>query len=252
MSRQSEFAAALLDPRKACPPGLVCGNGADPQGRFAVYRNNVLSSLIGALADNYPVVVQLVGEEFFRAMAGIHVQSSAPRSPLMSDYGDDFAQFIERFEPAASVPYLADVAQLERLQMQAWHAADAAPMAAERIVEMLSSPTCVEHLKIGLHPSLRLLRSPFAVVNIWGAHQHETPMPFDTFPGQNALVLRNGLNVEVLAISDDAYRFISSLEEGLSLTMAIETAPDCDLEHTLAGLIRHQAIISLLPEQVCP
>nr|BFE90967.1 hypothetical protein GCM10020185_15030 [Pseudomonas brassicacearum subsp. brassicacearum] len=65
MSDQRTFAAALLDPRKACPPGLVSANGADPQSRFAVYRNNVLSSLINALADNYPVVTQLVGEEFF-------------------------------------------------------------------------------------------------------------------------------------------------------------------------------------------
>ncbi|WP_260956828.1 HvfC/BufC N-terminal domain-containing protein [Pseudomonas citri] len=252
MSRQSEFAAALLDPRKACPPGLVCTNGADPLGRFAVYRNNVLSSLINALADNYPVVAQLVGEAFFRAMAGVYVQSSAPRSPVMSDYGGDFAGFIEGFEPAASVPYLADVARLERLQMQAWHAADAEPMAGERIVEVLSSPMLAEHLRIGLHPSLRLLRSPFAVVTIWAAHQQQTPVPFDTFPEQNALVLRNGLDVEVLAISDAAYGFISCLQEGLSLTAAIEASPEVDLEHTLAGLIRYQAITQLLPEQVCP
>ena len=252
MSGQGEFAAALLDPRKACPPGLACPQGVDPQRRFAVYRNNVLSSLVNALADNYPVVAQLVGEAFFRAMARVYVQSTAPQSPVMSGYGDDFAGFIERFEPAASVPYLADVARLEWLHMQAWHAADAEPMAAARIVEVLSSPTLAEHLKIGLHPSLSLLRSPFAVVTIWGAHQHETPVPFDTFTEQNALVLRSDLDVEVLAISDAAYGFISCLQAGLSLTAAIAASPDVDLEHTLAGLIRHQAITHLLPEQVCP
>ncbi|SEE28783.1 HvfC/BufC N-terminal domain-containing protein [Pseudomonas kilonensis] len=252
MSGQHAFAAALLDPRKACPPGLVSANGADPQSRFAVYRNNVLSSLINALADNYPVVVQLVGEEFFRGMAGVYVQSTPPRSPVMSDYGDDFAEFVEQFEPAACVPYLADVARLERLHVQAWHAADAEPMAQERIVEALSSPTLTRHLKIGLHPSLRLLQSPFAVVTIWAAHQHETPVPFEAFPAQNALVLRHGLDVQVFAINHAAHGFITALQQGLSLTAAIEASIDLDLEQTLAGLIRHRAITHLLAEQVSP
>lgn len=252
MSGQHAFAAALLDPRKACPPGVVSANGADPQSRFAVYRNNVLSSLINALADNYPVVVQLVGEEFFRGMAGVYVQSAPPRSPVMSDYGDDFAEFVEQFEPAACVPYLSDVARLERLHVQAWHAADAEPMAQELIVEALSSPTLTRHLKIGLHPSLRLLQSPFAVVTIWAAHQHETPVPFEAFPAQNALVLRHGLDVEVFAISHAAHGFITALQQGVSLSAAIEASIDLDLEHTLAGLIRHQAITHLLAEEISP
>lgn len=252
MSRQSEFAAALLDPRRVCPSGLTCANGADPERRFAVYRNNVLSSLINALADNYPVVTQLVGEEFFRGMAGVYVQSAAPRSPIMSDYGADFAGFIEHFEPAACVPYLADVARLERLQIEAGHAADAQPMSAERIVEVLSSPTLAAHVKIGFHPSLRLLQSPFAVVAIWAAHQQEPPVAFEPRAAQNALVLRNGLEVEVFAISHGAHGFITSLQQGLSLTAAIEAASDLDLEATLASLIRHQAITHLLPEQVTP
>ena len=68
---QAAFAAALLYPARPCPPGLHAWNGSDPAARLAVYRNNVVSSLIDALADTFPVVQQLVGEEFFRAMAGV-------------------------------------------------------------------------------------------------------------------------------------------------------------------------------------
>ena len=107
MSTQAAFSAALLDIDLPCPDGLCSANGADPASRFAVYRNNVQSSLINALADSYPVVVQLVGDEFFRAMAGVFVQSHPPHSPLMSDYGSELADFISKFGPAASVPYLA-------------------------------------------------------------------------------------------------------------------------------------------------
>ena len=130
MSSQTAFATALLDVQLPCPDGLCSANGADPASRFAVYRNNVQSSLINALADSYPVVMQLVGVEFFRAMAAIFVQTQPPHSPLMSCYGEGFVDFIAGFEPAASVPYLADVARLEGLRTRAYHAADASPIGA--------------------------------------------------------------------------------------------------------------------------
>mgnify|MGYP001390820627 CR=1 FL=1 len=45
----SHFAAALLDAERAVPSGLVAWNGSDPARRFAIYRNNVVVSLVDAL-----------------------------------------------------------------------------------------------------------------------------------------------------------------------------------------------------------
>ena len=95
MSHQAAFAAALLDPQLPCPDGLCSANGADPASRFSVYRNNVQSSLINALADSYPVVQQLVGEDFFRAMAAVFVQQHPPETPLMSRYGEALPAFLD-------------------------------------------------------------------------------------------------------------------------------------------------------------
>lgn len=53
MSHQQAIAAALLDPAHPCPPGLTAWNGSDPAHRFAVYRNNVIVSLVDALADTF-------------------------------------------------------------------------------------------------------------------------------------------------------------------------------------------------------
>ncbi|MNC56641.1 hypothetical protein D3C75_1062520 [compost metagenome] len=90
------------------------------------------------------------------------------------------------------------------------------------------------------------------MVTIWAAHQHQMPVPFEAFSAQNALVLRHGLDVEVFAISHAAHGFITALQQGVSLTAAIEASIDLDLEHTLAGLIRHQAITHLLAEEISP
>ena len=113
MTTHADFAAALLDPEAALPAGLVVWNGSDPAHRFAVYRNNVTSALSDVLADSFPVTQQLVGEEFFRAMARVFLRRSPPSSPMLSAYGEGFPAFVEDFAPARAVPYLADVARLE-------------------------------------------------------------------------------------------------------------------------------------------
>ncbi|WP_085666816.1 MULTISPECIES: DUF2063 domain-containing protein [unclassified Pseudomonas] len=249
MNTQAAFSAALLDIDLPCPEGLCSANGADPASRFAVYRNNVQGSLINALADSYPVVMQLVGDEFFRAMAGIFVQSRPPHSPLMSDYGSELEDFLRGFEPASSVPYLADVARLERLRTLAYHAADALPLSQERIAAVFADADALNELRIGVHPSLYLLDSNFAVVDIWAAHQHDATLAgIDLNHAQHALILRNGLEVEVFAVELGASQFIRQLKAGLSLTQALESAEAFDLSQTLALLISRQVITHFHPK----
>ena len=171
MSDQPFFAAALLDPDAPCPAGLTAWNGSDPARRFAVYRNNVIASLIDALAETFPVTLELVGEEFFRAMAGVFVRVAPPRSALLAEYGEGFPDFIENFEPARGVPYLADVARLELLRVRAFHAADADPVSPEQIAHALADPERLPALRVVCHPSLGVLSSRYAVVSLWAAHQ---------------------------------------------------------------------------------
>ena len=91
---QAGFAAALLDAGLPPPPGLRAWNGSDPARRFGVYRNNVIVSLVGALGDTFPVVRRLVGDDFFDAMAGVHVRAHPPASPVLAHYGAGFADWL--------------------------------------------------------------------------------------------------------------------------------------------------------------
>ena len=111
---QAEFAAALRDPAVAPPPDVVGPDGGPAPRRFAVYRNNVLGALGTAMAGAFPAVRRMVGEDFFRVMARTYVLEIPPTSPVLLDYGKTFPEFIAGFEPAASLPYLPDVARLER------------------------------------------------------------------------------------------------------------------------------------------
>ncbi|WP_079201512.1 DUF2063 domain-containing protein [Pseudomonas sp. CC6-YY-74] len=247
MNSQEDFVAALLDPERDCPAQLTTWNGSDPAARFAVYRNNVLSSLIDALAASFPVVQQLVGEDFFRAMAALYVRQSPPRTCILADYGAGLPEFIEAFAPASSLPYLADVARLELLRIRAYHAADAAPLAADVLAKALASPDSLASLLLQLHPSCNLLESAFAVVSLWAAHQGALALAeVDPYQAQCALVLRNGLEVEVLGIRPGDALFLQTLQQGLPLGHAAQRAlaldAGFDLGACLTYLLRAGAI----------
>ena len=209
---QADFTAALLDPELACPEGLRAWNGSDPTVRFAVHRNNVISSLQDALSETFPVVQELVGVEFFRAMAAVFVRQSPPRSRILAHYGHGFPGFIERFEPAASVPYLADMARLEMARVRAYHAADAAALASESVSLALASGDRIGQLRLVCHPSVSVVSSRHAVVSLWAAHQDGSDLAtIDIDQPEEAIVLRAGLDVLVLRLPPGGAEFVSAL-----------------------------------------
>lgn len=243
MSQQADFAQALLDPAQACPEGLVAWNGSDPAMRFAIYRNNVVVSLVDALADTFPAVQELVGVDFFRAMARRFVQAHPPHTRVMAWYGADFAAFVESFESAASVPYLADVARLEMGRVRAYHAADVTAVAPEALQAALADPEQLAQLQLDLHPSLHVVASRFAVFSLWAAYQGRVQgADVDPTLPQTALVFRQGLDVEVVEVSAAAGAFITALQQGSSLLVAASVDAALDLPPILALLIRQQLI----------
>ena len=255
-----DFAAALLDPALPCPPGMRARHGADPAARLAVHRNNVVGSLIDALADAYPVSLALVGAEFFRAMAAVFVRQQPPRSRLLVHYGDDLPAFVEHFEPAQALPYLADVARLERARVLAYHAGDAAPVSGEAVGAALADAEAVGALRLVCHPSVRVLESAFAVASLWAAHQtadhadHADLAAVDPLQAEAVLVLRHGLDVRVLVLPPGFAAFYTALLRGEALADAAAGAVEAaaghaapfDLVEALSLLMRHDAITGLI------
>lgn len=249
-----DFAAALLDPARPAPAGLTSWNGSDPAQRFAVYRNNVTVSLIDALADTFPVVQALVGVDFFRAMAREFVRAAPPASPVLVGYGDDFPAFVAGFAAAAGVPYLVDVARLEYARVLAFHAADAAPVAADAVAALLAEPAILPGLAVCFVPACALLRSCWAIASLWAAHQTDDAAGdlsrIDPATPENALVCRRGLGVEVRALAAGDAAFVAALMGGASLGEAIALGvgePGFDLAGALGLLLAADAIAGFTP-----
>lgn len=246
---QGAFVAAIFNPEQAVPEGLTSRTGARPLKRFNVYRNNVFVSLIEALEGRFPAVCRLVGEEFFRATARAFIENHPPRSPVLLHYGGEFPGFLDGFEPAVSVPYLADVARLEWAWNEAYHAPDASPLSADEMSALASAD--IANATITLHPSLRFVASSFPVVMLWTAMTDETDLDENTLDAgpEDALVLRPELDVEVRQLPVGAVTFIASLGAGKTLLEAAEAAgaenSEFDLSANLAGLMQCGAICDI-------
>lgn len=246
--QQRDFSAALLDRALSIPPGLVGPDGEPSARRFAVYRNNVVAGLTEALKDAFPAVCRIVGNDFFQAMAHAHVLSEPPISPILLDYGAGFPDFIARFEPAATLPYLPDVARIERAWIEAYHAREAPPLQASDFAAINADRLAEIHLAV--HPSLRVVRSRLPALTIWRMNVGDgVPRPVDLEAGgEDALIVRPEAEVEARSMPPGGAEFVAALAAGLSVAEALKAAltadPRFDLSGNLAGLIEAGVFVS--------
>lgn len=244
----SAFAAGLID--GTLPPGLTAQASDEATRRFAVYRNNVAVSLATALRSRFPVIERLVGGDFFAAMGQIYLTEHRPKSPVLHEWGDSFPDFLAEFLPLAAYPYMADVARIELARGQAYHAADAAPIAPNDLMAAAADPGTA---RLGLHASVQVLSFAHPAASIWAANQPgANTRSLSTSGPEMALILRNTafeVPVSVLASSDAA--MIIALQTGRTLLAAAECAaeiaPDHDPQPVLIRLM--QAGVITLPKE---
>jgi hypothetical protein len=241
------FSHALLKPDSETP-ALVSGPpGKAAARRYNVYRNNVTVSLIDALAAIYPAVQRITGVEFFRAMARRHIRETPPSSPLLFEYGRDFPEFIEGYEYARCMPWLADTARIERAWLDAYHAADAPSLSAtdlasvpsERLADLVFMP----------HPATRVVRLRFAAVTIFAANRAAGPVEtIDASQAEDALITRPEFDVLVRRLAPGHAEFLSALFAerpfGEAAGAALEAHPDFDIGMGLTTLIQSGACVS--------
>jgi len=212
---QSEFFRSLLDtsPRSAHAD-------AWPDG-FAVYRNTALKGLIDALAANYPTIERLVGREWFAACAGEFIRARPPSSPVLALYGMDFPKFLADFGPAAELPYLPDVARIDRLWTEAHFACDAPVLRANTLARC--APEQIFEQRIDLHPAARFGWFNHSAVTIWLNNRPPAQPPAELEvdgAAEGILLTRPTGAVAAEAVNVGIIRFLASVRDGSTLGAA--------------------------------
>ncbi len=247
---QARFTAALLDPTRPVPDGLTDGRGGPAGKRFNVYRNNVAVSLTEALEVAFPVIRKLVGDEFFKAMAGVFLRESPPTSPMLMHYGAEFPRFLRNFKPVAHLPYLPDVARLEQAIRRSYHAADSSPLDPARLRDLAGE--ALMRARLVLAPAAVLVRGRWPIHDIWHYNMTEgAPQPGGA--AQDVLVTRVDYDPVPRLLPAGGADFVTACTEGLSFGTALgrakAAAPDFDLTALLGILLTGHAITDIIPEE---
>lgn len=218
------------------PEGLFSGTDRLVSSRFDVYRNNVREGLIGALAVRHPVTERLVGRPFFTGMAEAFISRHPPSSPVLLEWGDELADFVEGFEPAASLPYLPDVVRLEAARIRSYHAADILPLRAESYARL--APENLPAVVLTPHPAMNIVRSSHPVATFWHENREgSVPGPIRDWSGQDVLITRPALTVELRLLPPGAAVFIGTLAAGSTMAESLDVAMRHDPGFDPAGAL---------------
>lgn len=219
-SQQLEIAQALIDASAHCPTQVTQQSSDGCSRRFNIYRNNRATSLIENLQATYPAVLKLVGDTYFNAVARQFIDVHPPQSPVIFEYGAGFGEYLCSMPTASQILYVADVAKIEWLRHEAFHALDAFSIKLGDVADV--SPDSLANGQLRLHPSAGLVSSEWAVGSIWSAtvagQSGQDPIRADI--GECLLVLRRDYEVVQYIISGPEMQFLRSITEGQNITQA--------------------------------
>ena len=220
--RQASFAKALFD--VAGEADMLAHFSATGAGRFGLYRGNLTVTWDKVLSAAYPVIRQLVGEEFFTALSRAFGMANPSTDADLNNFGAGFADFLADFEHVAQYPYLPDMARLEWALHRNHFAPDAAVMTAAALASL--DPLRFEAARARVHPACILFDAAWAVVPLWQAHQPDSGVAFPQEMAERSfgVIARPRWKSEVAAIPASAHAALMALASGSNFGPALDAA----------------------------
>lgn len=213
---RTRLAAALFAPADAPRPAPF------DQPGFVVYRNTVRRGAMEALVANYPTLGRMVGDEWLQAAAAIYVESHWPRSPVLLDYGADFAAFLADFPPATAMPYLAEVARFDRAWTEC-HIAGDAPMLS--LNELAGLGEGIAAVRLRPHPAARWVWCDQApAFELWQRHRENLGLAELAWRPDGGLLTRPEGAVRWQPVARAAAALLDACADGALLAEALDRA----------------------------
>ncbi len=216
-------------------PGIA---GISGGRRLNVYHNNIAVSLRQALAAIYPLVEQLVGEEFFAHTARCYLRKYPSKSGNLHELGCHLPGFLDDFEAAGQLPYLPAVARMEWAWHQVFHARDADAIDRQALASI--DDLAQQRLIFQISPALQLLQVDAPVLEIRQfalTQEIEPAVPEIDDAIRYLLIYRKELDITMQYLSVASWKLLQCCQRGFTLVAAMETVlaenPDFVLEQWL-------------------
>ena len=162
--------AELTDPGRRFDDWLCVPNPARTAERLRVYAGGYPARVRDALAESYPAVEHLAGNEAFDALAHRYAASVPLACYNLNDAGAHLAAFLRTDALAAQLPFLPDLAELEWCVARAFHAAERAALDPRSLGWSMDQwAGAVLHFQ----PAVAVVSSAWPILDLWAAR--ETP-----------------------------------------------------------------------------
>jgi hypothetical protein len=228
---QQRFVDALLDPSQS-PHALSLLKAESSEqkrvaeNRLAFYRGNLTAIWTQALSNAFPVLLQLVGDEFFEQLARAFGKAYPSQSGDLNFFGAELPAFLAQDTRVADYPYFADVAALEWQVHRAYYAKDVQELHLPDFLAVVGEG--LQEARLQWNPAAALHSSPWGTVSVWHAHQ-QSPVDSDAIALRAAsygLVTRKEWFVHLITLEKADFLALQALQTGETLGSALEIALD--------------------------
>lgn len=221
--RQQHLVQRIFDQRK-----LASRAGEAQWQGLVIYQKQLQYSARRSLTISYPVLHQLIGPQALGALAIKLLKAHPPASGDWADWGQPIPQLLRQLERFNDYPFLADLSLLEWYLHEVGRA-PVEPIHKDSLLRFQGEDLL--QARFSLSPSVRLLRSQFAIDEIWLAHQQAEPLHHDFTGSQDVrflIVYQQYQNTQFELLTAAEFQWFLSLEQGLSINALLELYPEFD------------------------
>jgi hypothetical protein len=200
-------------------PGQTCGWFRTPprgtrEARWAVYTHGYLARLIDALEGDYPALHRILGPEPFAALAERYLSQHPPRSFDLGHVGGSLSRFLRFDRLTVELPFLSDLAALERAIVEAFVAEDSDPVTWSDLQKL--SGDRIADLRFRPCDGTRVIRSPWPLLDLLACRDlADDEVSVDTVDRPCvALVVRRGFSIVTESIGDHEASLIEAAAWG--------------------------------------
>lgn len=157
-------------PREWCAQGRV-----DSDVGLSIYANAYHSRLREALESDHPQLAAYLGDTLWSEFCTGYIGAHPSRVRSLRHFGVQVPAWLTQHMPFAEHAAIAELAEFERCLLDVFDAADGGRIAWSALQAL--DPDAWPGVRLGFHPSVRLLPTQTNAVGIWRALKEAQPPP---------------------------------------------------------------------------
>ena len=203
----------------------VTGNSRlTPAEQVDIYRRQYWLRHIDALADDYPGVAHLLGEEGFDAFLRAYLLAHPPRHKSLRDLGSDIVAFARGYAfPAELLAVVVEMVAYEHAFIDLFDGAEPPPLDPQKLTSMPEEAW--EHARLVIHPLLVRVQTRFPVHRLRLEAKAEDVEPRTEPPIEapaNLVLFRDDNCIRFETLDGTAFALLDALARGTALGPACE------------------------------